>query len=166
MNKKAQEEMIGFVLIVVLIVVIALVFLGINLRSGEKTDIKSKNIQNLLQSLEQITTKCQTTTEYLDIQDLTKECVDKGVCNEEKACDVLKHELSEILDKSLPAGTEYPINAYKLIVNYNDTRIIHEILEIRKEDYDDCKGKKIGAEYYSPANFGNIITKLQVCYGE
>ena len=48
-SKKAQEEMIGFVLIIVLVAVIALVFLAISIRKPAEIRDK-KEIQNFLYS--------------------------------------------------------------------------------------------------------------------
>ena len=159
-NTHAQEEMMGFVLIVILVAIIGLIFLSIALRT-EKESPNDRNIQNLLQSLEQVTTECKTNVEYLDITDLTKKCVEQGTCNGENACEVLERELKNILNKSLPCGEEFPVKSYEMAIFYNDTTTFSEIMNIKKGEWE---GKKVGAEYKSPINSGEITTILKIGY--
>ena len=52
MNRKAQEEIVGFVLIVVIVAIIFLVFLGIMIRQpGEVTSKESRDVSQFLGSM-------------------------------------------------------------------------------------------------------------------
>ena len=58
LNKKAQEEMVGFVLIVVIVAIIVVIFLGISLRNSEG-DIgdESEKIGSFINALSQTSYK-------------------------------------------------------------------------------------------------------------
>ena len=56
-NKKSQEEIVGFVVVIVLIAVIALVFLGLSLTKKQEP-IESRQVSNLLGAMLQYTTDC------------------------------------------------------------------------------------------------------------
>jgi len=166
-SKKSQEEMIGFVLIVVLITIIILVFLGISIRRADSNKIdESKNIQNLLESLEQITTECETNREFLDIGDLIIECAEHQKCNNENACKVLERELEDILDTSIVVGEGAVVSSYNMQIYFNNTQLFKRILEVKKGD---CESgdTKIGARQFFPVNFESYIeVQLELCYGK
>ncbi|GAG23113.1 unnamed protein product, partial [marine sediment metagenome] len=42
-NKKAQEEMLGFGLIIIIVLVIMMVFLGFSLRNSEKQGVRANS---------------------------------------------------------------------------------------------------------------------------
>jgi len=57
-NKKAQEEMVGFALIIIVVAVILLVFLSIGLRKDGREDVESYEVASFIQSLLQYHTSC------------------------------------------------------------------------------------------------------------
>jgi len=100
-NKKAQEEMVGFVLIVVIIVVIGVIVLGISLKKGGGSSIESKEIDSFLSSVSDFTTECEIQAKYQSIEKLVNQCDKKEVCTDGKsACDVLEQTLNEIMEHS------------------------------------------------------------------
>lgn len=128
-NKMAQEEMVGFALIIIVVGVILLVFLGLSLRSSEEDTAQSYEVDSFVQASLQYTTNCQEleSEEYLSIQDLIVECNDNDNCMENggevKACDVLKNELTEIAKESWKIGEDTPYNGYELKINSNSGEI-------------------------------------------
>ena len=97
-KKRAQEEMVGFALIIILVAVIFLVFLGFSLRNQEKKNVESYEVESFLQSLLQYTTKCENNVERLSVRKLISSCYAKEKCLDEKnSCDVLKSDLTRIL---------------------------------------------------------------------
>ena len=112
-SKRSQEEMIGFVLIIVLVVVIALVFLAIGIR--KKNEIKQdKDIANFLHSALLYTSDCYESPDRVyDLRDLIKACYyNKNCLDERKSCESLDSTVNEILDKSFNFGEESVEKAY------------------------------------------------------
>ena len=98
-NKKAQEEMIGFVLIVVLVSVIALIFLAISIR---KTDgeIENKEIEKFLHASLLFSIECKEDRNY-DFKDLIKACYNNEQCLDgDNPCDLLDKTALELVENS------------------------------------------------------------------
>ncbi len=165
--KKAQHEIVGFVLIVVIVVVIGLFLLVFYLRQPA-VEHESLNVQNFLQSSMAYTTDCMRSIEPLDLQDLIKTCKENKRClNEELACKVLNDTLSELAHESWLVSEDRPENAYFLNIYYQymskdeEESEKEEILSLKEGN---CTGSRTGAEYllhYSP---GTIIIDMKLCY--
>ena len=98
--KKGQEEMVGFVLIVVVVSVILLFFLGITLQN-KKAGIESQEVKNFISSFLPYTTECEIKARNVSIKNLVFECVDRKICaNRKDSCEVLKDTLKEIVEVS------------------------------------------------------------------
>ena len=125
MPKKAQEEMVGFALILVIVAIIMLVFLGFSLRSPQKESVESYEAESFLQSVLQYTTGCENNVEKLSIQKLVFSCVKKEEClNGEKSCDILNSELDQILSESWKIGEERPVKGHELTIATNKNESI------------------------------------------
>lgn len=81
-NKKAQQEIVGFVLIVVLVVVGLMVYLTISLRTTPEND-NSLEVANALDALMKQTTDCAIVyvPDYDDMQDLFKSAYQEERCS-------------------------------------------------------------------------------------
>jgi len=126
-NKKAQEEMVGFVLIIILVSVILLVFLGFSLRSPQKEAVESYEVDSFIQGFLQYTTDCADSYEpnYFSVQDLIFECNSEEVClNGRESCDVLSSTLSGIVEESWKTGEERPVKGYELRIVSNEIKNI------------------------------------------
>jgi len=120
--KKAQEEMIGFVLIIVLVAVIGLIFLGLSLRNPQKEIVESYEVESFIQSFLQYTTDCGNYREnYLPLQKLISACVDGEIClDERESCTVLSSTLTEIIESSWKVEGDRPIQGYELKIVLED----------------------------------------------
>ena len=160
--KRSQQEMVGFVLIVVLVVIGMLIFLVISVRksSGET---KSVEVENMLAGIMKQTTNCAIVYEpdYDNVKDLVKSCYENEKCSnlDKMACDYLNETLKEIMDTILE--TESVINAYQLKI-FRDT----EDSEILKIEAGMCEGVVAGAQEVILADSGKIIIRLKVCYSK
>jgi len=125
-NKKAQEEMVGFVMIIIIVAVILLIFLGISLRSPNKDHADSYKANSFVQAYLQYTTTCSVREpEYLSIQDLISECIKGETCsNQEKACDILNETSEKILTKSWIVEQGSLIQGYNLRIISNEEEIL------------------------------------------
>ncbi|MCK4553172.1 hypothetical protein KAT80_03130 [Candidatus Pacearchaeota archaeon] len=126
-NKKAQEEIMGFALIIVLVAIIGLIFLGFSLRNPQKEIVESYEVESFIQAFLQYTTDCGNYREnYLPIQKIISKCVDDETCLDGRdSCDVLSSTLTEIIEESWKVDGDRPIQGYKLeIVLEDGTEVI------------------------------------------
>ena len=116
-NKSGQEEMVGFALIIIIVAIIVLVFLGFWLRKPAAENVESYEVESFLQSMLQYTTDCENNIEKLPMQKLISSCHERGQCLDgRKSCDVLKTEMSNMLNESWKTGEERPVKGYELII--------------------------------------------------
>jgi len=85
-EKKAQEEMFGFVLIVIIVMVIGLVFLF--LMKPKEAELKNFQIDNMIYSM------LSYTAGDKNVRELIEKCYD----NDQEACDSAKKALKDILE--------------------------------------------------------------------
>ena len=122
-KKKAQEEMIGFVMIMLVMAIIFVVFLGIYLRKPVSRDrTESAEVSQFLDSLFQYTTECSYDSgySYENIEDLVVDCFNGKNCPAigKKACDVLEQDIKKITEASWNFGTESPETGYEYKILY------------------------------------------------
>ena len=147
-NKKAQEEMIGFGLIIVVVAVILLIFLGFALRKPP-VKVESYEVESFIQASLQYTTDCRNNLEYRSIQDLIFDCYNKEKClDERESCDVLKSNLKKIAEESWKIK-DRPIKGYELKITSKN----QELLSIKQGNF--TGNYKGGVQDFSRA--GNLI---------
>ena len=160
-GNKAQHEIVGFILIVVIVVVIGLFMLVFYLRQ-EPVRYESLDVQNFLQSSMLYTTECAISTEPINLQELIKNCHKNRECSNNKtACFVLNETISEIIHGSWLISSETPVKAYLFDIYYKEDSIKEEILRINKGN---CTGSRTGAEYLIHQYPGNIVASMEICY--
>ena len=101
LNKKAQEEMVGFAIIVILIAVIILVVLMLSLKKPDTSEIDSYKVESFIQSFLQYTTDCRDNLGFLSVRELILSCMDSEKCLDSRdACDVLNKTLSKMIKEA------------------------------------------------------------------
>ena len=129
-KNKGQEEMVGFALIIILVAIIMLIFLGFSIRSPEKENVESYEVESFLQSMLQYTTKCENNIERLSIREVIFSCLNEEECLDgTKSCDLLKSDLTGILDESWKVGEDRPVKRYELNITTEEGT---NILELKK----------------------------------
>ena len=125
-NKKAQEEIIGFGLIIIIVAVILLVFIGFSIKKGgEKETVESYEVSSFIQAFLQYTTECRDVNEYLSVQKLIFACKESEKCLDERdSCEVLNSTLKEIIDASWKVGEYRPVKAYNLEILSGEEEIL------------------------------------------
>jgi Ni,Fe-hydrogenase I cytochrome b subunit len=114
-NKKGQEEMVGFALIIIIVSVILLVFLGFYLSKPSTQTIQSYETESFVQSMLQYSTKCQNYFGYISVENLIFMCNSGTQCSDgEDSCMVLNTTLQGILSNSWPVGQGSSIKGYNL----------------------------------------------------
>lgn len=169
MERKGQEEIVGFVVIVILVAVVFVIFLGISLRSPNKSDGKSEVVYHFLESSMEQTTNCRINerNEFLKLDELLKECHSSNTeCSQGvRACEILNQTLNELLDSSWNYGVDYPLKGYSFNAIYNLNRTsqqtTEEFLSLKKGD---CIGEVVGNSYLVPEYPGSISVEMRLCY--
>ncbi len=165
MRKKAQEEIVGFVLIVVIVAVIAVIFLGISLRKSNTDSIEiNEELNSFLSAVSYFTTDCEIPeTKFQTIGDLVVKCYDNEQCaNGELVCEVLEETLEEILESSTyVVGENSRTQYYKLEIYYDENV---ELISPVQEGVGDCSGARIYNEKeFRAADRQEIIMRFEVC---
>lgn len=135
MPKKAQEEMLGFALIMIVVAVALLVFLSFSIGKSQKENVENYEVENFIQSFLQYTTDCAKAYEpnYLSIQKLIIECTNQGTCLDSRnSCDVLEADLKEIAEKGWEAR---PIQGYEIGIWAEEEKIMFLEQGNKTKDY-------------------------------
>ncbi len=158
-RKKGQEEMVGFALIIIIVAIIALVLLVIANKKPVPAD-ESRELANFLNSMAYYTTNCSSSPEHsYNLKELIRACSQDEKClNGLVACDVMNRTFVSMLQESFPR--ESSVKSYYLDIDYNATSV-RSIFSLGNLS---CPGKKMGAEFFYPANPGVITIMLQGCY--
>lgn len=123
-NKHAQEEIVGFALIIIIVAVILLFFLVFYIRS-EKKSVESYEADSFIQAFLQYTTECEDYLGYLPVQKLIFECNNNALCLDgREACDILNSTLKDIVSESWPIGEDRPVKGYELNITANQEEIL------------------------------------------
>lgn len=127
MSKRAQEEMVGFALIVVIVAVILLIFLSFYLRGSNKIEISSYEADGFIQSILQYTGDCEYQGEFLSVQDMIFE-MDSKCEDDRKISGALKKNLEDLCEAGWNVGEDAPIKGYLLQIDEEESTV----LEINK----------------------------------
>ncbi len=152
-KKRGQEEMVGFVLIMLVVAVIFIVILGIYARKPGTTELKSGGeVYHFLESLSETTSSCAIgyTPNYLNIGDLLERCLDdkksgssSSCLSGESVCEVMNTSVSEILSKSWNVGPEGSVKGYIFTSKVEDGSSRELKIELKEGE---CGFSRSGAE--------------------
>ena len=159
--RKGQQEMVGFVLIVVLVMVGLMVFLIVSL--GGESEVKdSVEASNMLSAIMRTTTECAISFEpdYDDFEDLFKSCYSRDRCiNIRKdACDYLNESLKSVVEEILE--TEASISAYEIDFFESDSSGTNGILRFSGGN---CEGDVISAQRVMISGSKSLKVRLKLC---
>lgn len=171
-NKSGQEEITGFVLIVVLVSVILVVFLGIYIReqANQPSYKESRELYQFLESVMQYTSDCAVRYEpvYASVNDLIVECFNapEAVCtNGKKACQVLKDSMDRIIQASWKMNRErYPGYTFHSYYYKNISDQDEEKRDVIKIEVGNCTSSFTAATWPIGQDLGTINNKFSLCY--
>lgn len=172
-DKKGQEEIVGFVAIVLIVSFVFLIFLGISLRKGADFRKESKDVSMFLESAMEYTTDCADGYEpnYMNLRRAIKGCYEgkrcAGVEEGKEACEIANKTLRELIDLSWQVGDERAIKGYIFESEYglnssSGNKEAEKILVIKKGNC--SSGNIAGAENFFSAFPGKISYSLSLCY--
>jgi len=161
MKDRGQQEMVGFVLIVILVVVGLMVFLVISIRSGDD-EVKSVGVENMLNALMKQTTDCAVVyvPDYDDFEDLFKSCHQGDQCSNlgVDACDYLNESLRVVLDGMF--ATETTVDAYQIDFFVKDDEGQSGLLRIFGGN---CTGTVTSAQRSVISHSDSLVIRLKIC---
>jgi len=168
-NKNGQEEIVGFVVIVLLVSIAAVIFIGLSAKKDNKTEISS-DVEYFLGSAMEYTSECSKGygSNYLKVSELVEECRSGSKCfSGEDSCYALNYTLDSLI------GTGYKLNEANNAVKGYEFKAVYarnltsgnlnenKIIEIRKGN---CTGYDVkGADFIISSPPGSIISTLSVC---
>jgi hypothetical protein len=174
-NKKTQQEIVGFVIIVVIVAVIGVIFLGIYLKPQATISTKDAEINNLLISTSKYTTDCYKDSEpnYRTIEDLVVDCYQYKKCgNGNTSCSVLNQTYSGLLGRVWLTGETSAVKYYEIKAYYqgnlsDPTTKKPAFFTLSSGNMTGCLTTKAGQKITSLENpEESIISELRVCFGE
>ena len=155
-QKRAQEEIVGFAMIVIIVSIILIFFLVFSL--SDRTETESYEAGSFLQSSLHYTSSCADNDEFLPVQKLIVSCYNEEKCdNEEEACVVLNETLKGILEESWSVGSDFPEKGYKLEIFSGE----EAILSIREGN---ITGSYKGAQQLLPEGSVSISVSFTAYY--
>ncbi len=181
-SKRGQQEIVGFVVIILIVVIVGVIFLGIMLRKQKLESIEPDDVKisSFLSASADYTTDCVVSSNYADIKRLLKECYRNPTqtCLEQdsagfelsarKICNVLDQTYAEMLESLWKVGEDRPDKYLKLtllnqaILDSGDYGSKEVIKEIEQGDESLCKNRKAGQTLiYSSGDA--LIIELEVC---
>ncbi len=164
-NKRAQEEIVGFVIIVIIVVMAGVIILGMVIRSSNSSNLESKEIYYFLESSMQITTSCAISYEpaYLRLSELIEKCYSSlnNCLSGENPCEVLNRTIKEVIESSFNIDNKASIKGYEFKSVYMTNITLEEIYRLEKGE---CVNNIKGSELIIPAFPGSISNTLKLCY--
>jgi len=161
MKNKGQQEMVGFILIVVLVMIGMMVFLVISLRDSPENK-GSLEVGNILDAIMKHTTECAIVYEpdYDNFEDLFKSCHQGDVCNNlnESACDYLNESLQVVISDLMKS--EASVSAYQLDFFVKDDEGQLGLLQISDGN---CTGNVNSAQRNVVSNSDSLIIRMKMC---
>lgn len=148
--------MVGFVLIIVLVSIIAVIFLAIAIR--KPADIQgSKEIDNFLSASLLHTTGCKSSNnEVYDLRDLIAACYNGEECQEGSSCEILKTEAEEMIEEGWQIGENNKNRGYVYRIYYGNETMI----SINKEARNSTSRK--AGEIPIPTREENLNVRLEL----
>jgi len=168
-NCKAQNEIVGLVVIVMLVIVIGVIFLALSISKGNTVQKTSVEISDFMQSSMHYTTECAKgfIPNYHSLQDLIKSCYRNEKCLDGKeSCSVLNETFKKILSESFQVSETGGKRGYQVEIYYkdlNEDMPDEPILKIDEGVFANCTSS-VGASQSVFIDNGNINIDLNLCY--
>ncbi|VVB83672.1 Uncharacterised protein [uncultured archaeon] len=120
-DKLAQEEMVGFAVIVVIVGVILLILLSFLIKTPDQTIVQDSEIESFIESSLQYTTDCDSQIGFLPVQELIISCENGDICIDGRdSCDVLKSNLGNMVTKGWNVGTQSAVKGYEFKITADE----------------------------------------------
>jgi len=126
MRKKAQEEMVGFGMIIAIVMIIMVIFLWFYLNKSNNEEIIDYGAKSFVDSFLDYTSSCKEYgRDYLVVKELIYWCYSGSSCEEGDACEILQETMDGILGQSWKVGEEEKIKGYSLNITSENGDFIY-----------------------------------------
>lgn len=162
--KRGQEEIVGFVVVVVLVAIVALVMLSFSLRTPQET-YDSARLARFIGAVNEFSSNCTITSDYARIGELYGACYQGLRCADETdSCATLNSTLREIMNVSLRVGEDRPLKGYSVRVSYRENRNASKEENIIVLGAGNCTtGQRQGSSDVRYARGGIIRSSVATC---
>ncbi len=161
MRNKGQQEIVGFVLIVVLVVIASMIFLVISIKNHSSDNKDSAKVSNMLDALMSTTTNCAIVYEpnYDNFEELFKSCFKKEGCVNlnESACNYLNKTFFGAV--SAMARSDASVKGWEGAFFLQDGKG----MEKWGSSVDNCTGSTEGAQRTIMSGSTNLIVRIKIC---
>jgi hypothetical protein len=120
-NKKAQEEMIGFAIIAVIVSVIVLILLSFIIKSPNKNAVESYQVESFIKSSLQYTSDCEDEYGFPRLQELIINCRSRETCIDgRESCAVLESTLNGLISSGWNIEEGSAVKGYSLKITVEE----------------------------------------------
>jgi len=171
LSSKSQQETVGFVVIILMVMVIGTIFLGLSLRKSKPVVAIDAELSNFLIASASITTECAKDYEsdYKSLGDVMEYCYsnNRQCYDGRKSCEILNETYRAILGNFRPGGTN--LKYYRVSFYFQDS--LNESLEDSGIKFTDdifygnssgCSSRR-GARNYIPVSGGSLVPDMDLC---
>lgn len=164
--KRGQEELVGFVAIMILLGIVFLVFLTFSLRSPQQDIRENSDAYYFLASSMEVTSECAIgiNNRLLTVAELFPACRQDQLCVDGRtSCDVMNSTLIDLVERGFKPGPETPVQGYELTVSYERNASLSQgevMLDIKNGV---CNSSIRGASYAVPTTPGLTLVELKLC---
>lgn len=125
MNKRGQEEIVGFALIIIIVAVALLFLFSFYIRGNDEESAESYEVDSFVQSVLYYTTDCENFLGNFSVQELISECKSEERCSDERdSCEILNQTLREISGSSWQFGSDRPVSGYVFNVSVGGLELV------------------------------------------
>ena len=157
-SKKAQTEIIGVVLIVIILVIAGFFMIGLKMRNSNNSDLGSFEDPELAQSFLNALMDTKTERNIL-VKDAIEDCYSErnDLCGQTDCCSYARAVMVNALSATLDDWQK----SYRLQVRRGSEKLINDIPEIGL--CNDFSEKEQPGTYPIPSRPEPIIVKLEIC---
>jgi hypothetical protein len=162
-DKCAQQEIVGFVLIVVLVVIGLMFFLLYSFKADGDLKDDDLVLGNLMSSIMHYTTSCSVDGSDQTVLDLFANCYNGDGCDnkEETSCDLLNSELGFILEAAYK--TEGSVNGLSFDFYMDDELGIRGVQGFEKLFVGNCTGDYYRSFEQPVGSLDDVYVLLSAC---
>lgn len=167
MSRRGQEEVVGFVAIILIVALVVIFFLGISLRDKSQNVGESQALSQFIEGAKKFTTSCDLGLKerYANLERLAEECYrnPQSLCvNGMNACEVYNDTVIGMLDTTWKVGSDNPVKGYLWNISYERAGS-KEVIAISNGT---CEGQYREEESLSPDSIGGgtFVTHLRTCF--
>ena len=170
-NRKGQEEMVGFALVVIIVAVVGVLLLGLAIRSNGDKSISNDNyeIRQFLDSAMHVSSDCaiRSNIDFASVSDLVKECYQNPgnscLSSRDNVCLELNKTLKDIVNSGLKIGPDRPNKGFIMNISFDENQGASTgLLELHDGK---CDKDFTAGEYLIPQDRskGIIVVQLKLC---